>query len=240
MPPASAGRGRRWSRTSGGSSTPRTRPTPRRAPTDRSTSSTSAIRARTRPPSSTPRVEAGHAVTPPNLPEGQGFSQTMVSQRRGARASTADAYLRPARRRRTNLRVVTGALVRASRDLRPSLPRVRSSRESALDPARVPPSRDRRLRRDRRHHPPGARTPRGHPGRRRGQHPAAAHAVGHRPGRAPRRARHPARRRQPRRRREPAGPPRRGTRAGRARAARSSAPRRSASSPATSRHDAGC
>ena len=56
-------------------------------------------------------VEAGHAVTPPNLPAGQGFSQTMVSQRRGARASTSDAYLRPARRRR-NLRVVTGALVR--------------------------------------------------------------------------------------------------------------------------------
>ena len=41
--------------------------------------------------------EAGHAVTAANLPEGQGFSQTMVSQRRGARASTADAYLRPAR-----------------------------------------------------------------------------------------------------------------------------------------------
>lgn len=55
--------------------------------------------------------EAGHAVTAPNLPEGQGFSQTMVSQRRGARASTADAYLRPARRRR-NLRIVTDALVR--------------------------------------------------------------------------------------------------------------------------------
>jgi choline dehydrogenase len=55
--------------------------------------------------------EAGYAVTPANLPEGQGFSQTMVSQHRGARASTADAYLRPARRRR-NLRVVTGALVR--------------------------------------------------------------------------------------------------------------------------------
>ena len=50
-------------------------------------------------------------MTPPNLPEGQGFSQTMVSQRRGARASTADAYLRPAKRRR-NLRVVTGAFVR--------------------------------------------------------------------------------------------------------------------------------
>lgn len=55
--------------------------------------------------------EAGHPITPANLPEGQGFSQTMVSQRRGARASTADAYLRPARRRR-NLRVVTDALVR--------------------------------------------------------------------------------------------------------------------------------
>lgn len=55
--------------------------------------------------------EAGHAVTAPNLPEGQGFSQTMVSQRRGARASTADAYLRPAGRRRT-LSVVTNALVR--------------------------------------------------------------------------------------------------------------------------------
>jgi choline dehydrogenase len=55
--------------------------------------------------------EAGHPVTAANLPEGQGFSQTMVSQRRGARASTADAYLRPAKRRR-NLRIVTGALVR--------------------------------------------------------------------------------------------------------------------------------
>lgn len=55
--------------------------------------------------------ELGHPVTAANLAEGQGFSQTMVSQRRGGRASTADAYLRPARRRR-NLRVVTGALVR--------------------------------------------------------------------------------------------------------------------------------
>ncbi|HEX5729122.1 GMC family oxidoreductase [Microbacterium sp.] len=55
--------------------------------------------------------EAGHALTAPNLPEAQGFAQTMVSQRRGARASTADAYLRPAKRRR-NLRVVTGAFAR--------------------------------------------------------------------------------------------------------------------------------
>ncbi len=55
--------------------------------------------------------EAGHPVTPANLPEGQGFSQTMVSQRRGARASTADAYLKPARGR-PNLRVLTNAFVR--------------------------------------------------------------------------------------------------------------------------------
>ncbi|MBN9192443.1 MAG: GMC family oxidoreductase N-terminal domain-containing protein [Microbacterium sp.] len=56
-------------------------------------------------------AEAGYPVTPANLPSGQGFSQTMVTHRRGARASTADAYLRPARSRR-NLRIVTGALVR--------------------------------------------------------------------------------------------------------------------------------
>lgn len=57
--------------------------------------------------------ELGHPVTEANLPTGQGFSQTMVSQHRGGRASTADAYLRPAlRRRRGNLRVVTDALVR--------------------------------------------------------------------------------------------------------------------------------
>lgn len=55
--------------------------------------------------------ELGHPVTGANHPTDQGFSQTMVSQHRGARASTADAYLRPARRRR-NLRVLTNALVR--------------------------------------------------------------------------------------------------------------------------------
>ncbi|MFE1664867.1 GMC family oxidoreductase [Microbacterium sp. P02] len=55
--------------------------------------------------------EAGHRVTAANLPAGQGFSRTMVSQHRGSRSSTADAYLRPAKGR-PNLRVVTGALVR--------------------------------------------------------------------------------------------------------------------------------
>jgi len=54
--------------------------------------------------------ELGHEVTPANLPDRQGFSQTRVTQRSGARASTADAYLRPARRR-PNLRIITDALV---------------------------------------------------------------------------------------------------------------------------------
>ena len=54
---------------------------------------------------------AGYPVTPANLPDAQGFSQTMVTHDRGARASTADAYLRSASRRR-NLRVITNALVR--------------------------------------------------------------------------------------------------------------------------------
>ncbi|KAF2420047.1 GMC family oxidoreductase N-terminal domain-containing protein [Microbacterium sp. B35-30] len=55
--------------------------------------------------------QAGHPVTPANLPTGQGFSQTMVSESRGARASTADVYLRPAKGR-ANLRITTGAHVR--------------------------------------------------------------------------------------------------------------------------------
>lgn len=55
--------------------------------------------------------ELGHPVTAANLPTGQGFSETMVTQRRGGRASTADAYLRPAGKR-PNLRVVTGAHAR--------------------------------------------------------------------------------------------------------------------------------
>ncbi|QIG38813.1 glucose-methanol-choline oxidoreductase [Microbacterium sp. 4R-513] len=57
-------------------------------------------------------AELGHPITPPNLPAGQGFAQTMVSQRRGARASTADGYLRPSAKR-PNLRIVTNALVRS-------------------------------------------------------------------------------------------------------------------------------
>jgi choline dehydrogenase len=52
--------------------------------------------------------QAGYRLERPNLPQPEGFCETLVTQRRGARWSTADAYLRPAIRRR-NLLVVTGA-----------------------------------------------------------------------------------------------------------------------------------
>ncbi|MDJ0325488.1 GMC family oxidoreductase N-terminal domain-containing protein [Cryobacterium sp. PH31-AA6] len=52
--------------------------------------------------------ELGHTVETANAAQPGGFSQTMVTQHRGARVSTADAYLKPARRRR-NLTVRTGA-----------------------------------------------------------------------------------------------------------------------------------
>lgn len=53
-------------------------------------------------------AETGHRVERANLAEPQGFSQTMVNQKRGARWSTADGYLKPARKR-SNLTVLTGA-----------------------------------------------------------------------------------------------------------------------------------
>lgn len=55
--------------------------------------------------------QAGYSVEQPNSLQPNGFCQTMVSQRRGRRCSTADAYLRPARRR-PNLVVRTGAQAR--------------------------------------------------------------------------------------------------------------------------------
>lgn len=54
--------------------------------------------------------ELGYPVERANALAPQGFSQTMVSQHRGARASTATAYLRPASKR-TSLTVRTHALV---------------------------------------------------------------------------------------------------------------------------------
>jgi choline dehydrogenase len=52
--------------------------------------------------------ETGFPVERANTAQPEGFSQTMVTQKRGARWSTADAYLAPARKR-TNLRVLTEA-----------------------------------------------------------------------------------------------------------------------------------
>ena len=52
--------------------------------------------------------QAGYAVEPPNSAQPEGFSETMVSQKRGKRFSTADAYLKP-NKGRTNLTVRTDA-----------------------------------------------------------------------------------------------------------------------------------
>jgi choline dehydrogenase len=52
--------------------------------------------------------ECGYPVEEPNQAAPQGFCETRVTQRRGARWSTADAYLRPALKRR-NLTLVTEA-----------------------------------------------------------------------------------------------------------------------------------
>lgn len=54
--------------------------------------------------------QTGLAVEEANTTQPTGFTQTMVSQHRGARFSAADAYLKPVRRR-TNLVVRTGAQV---------------------------------------------------------------------------------------------------------------------------------
>lgn len=52
--------------------------------------------------------QAGYAVESPNSAQPEGFSETMVSQKRGRRFSTADAYLKP-NKGRTNLTVRTDA-----------------------------------------------------------------------------------------------------------------------------------
>jgi choline dehydrogenase-like flavoprotein len=53
-------------------------------------------------------AQAGYAVESPNSAQPEGFSQTMVSQKRGKRCSTADAYLKPIKGR-ANLTVLTDA-----------------------------------------------------------------------------------------------------------------------------------
>lgn len=52
--------------------------------------------------------ECGLPAARPNSAEPEGSCETVVTQRRGARYSTADAYLKPAMRRK-NLSIVTGA-----------------------------------------------------------------------------------------------------------------------------------
>ncbi|MGO8769898.1 GMC family oxidoreductase [Mycobacterium sp.] len=52
--------------------------------------------------------ECGFPPAQPNSPAPEGFCETIVTQRRGARHSTADAYLKPAMGRK-NLTVLTGA-----------------------------------------------------------------------------------------------------------------------------------
>lgn len=52
--------------------------------------------------------ECGFPPAQPNSPAPEGFCETIVTQRRGARYSTADAYLKPAMGRK-NLTVLTGA-----------------------------------------------------------------------------------------------------------------------------------
>jgi choline dehydrogenase len=53
-------------------------------------------------------AQSGYSVERPNLVQPNGFSQAIVTQRRGRRWSTADAYLRPALRR-SNLTLITNA-----------------------------------------------------------------------------------------------------------------------------------
>lgn len=54
--------------------------------------------------------QTGRLLEAPNQDEPAGFTQTMVNQKRGARWSSADGYLRPAMKR-SNLTVITGAQV---------------------------------------------------------------------------------------------------------------------------------
>jgi choline dehydrogenase len=54
--------------------------------------------------------ECGFPAAQPNSPRPEGFCEAVVTQRRGARFSTADAYLKPAMRRK-NLTVLTEAAV---------------------------------------------------------------------------------------------------------------------------------
>lgn len=55
--------------------------------------------------------QCGYPLEEPNGPAPEGFCEAMVTQRRGQRFSTADAYLRPVHRR-PNLTIITDAVAR--------------------------------------------------------------------------------------------------------------------------------
>ena len=113
--------------------------------------------------------ESGYRVEPPNTDAPERFCQTMVTQRRGARGSCADAYLKPVLRRR-NLTLLTEATATSGAvrwDPR-RRGRIRARRSAASD----------------------AGASRGGAVRRRHQQPAAADALRHRGSRAARRTRH--------------------------------------------------
>jgi choline dehydrogenase len=81
--------------------------------TDQGSAGTMSIEAQRSPRSHTATFlaaaeQAGYAVVPPNSATPDGFSQTMVTQRRGSRFSTVDGYLTPAKGR-PNLTVRTNA-----------------------------------------------------------------------------------------------------------------------------------
>jgi choline dehydrogenase len=55
--------------------------------------------------------QCGYPLECANVPAPEGFCDVMVTQRRGIRWSTADAYIKPVRNRR-NLSIITGAMAR--------------------------------------------------------------------------------------------------------------------------------
>ena len=114
--------------------------------------------------------------------DGVGFYQ--VTQRDGGRCSAADAYLAS---RPQNLTVITGALATGLV--------IEGGRAAGVTYRHAGPRRD------------GARRGRGHPGRRRDRHAAAADALRHRARRPPAGARHLRDRRHARRGRQPDRPP---------------------------------
>ena len=163
-----------------GGQRPRRRPLPRRrrAAAGRGPALAAPVDPRRRPVGGGRRLS--RATTTSTAPRQEGVGQYQVTQKRGRRWSSADAYLHPAE-----------AAAQPDRaDRRADHPGAGRGRPG--DRRRVPRRRAGAHR---------ARRPRGRAVRRRDQLPAAADAVGHRPGRPPARGRRRRRPRPARRRR---------------------------------------